>query len=181
MRSKKTISRSTAALLIIVCAVSIFFILRGDRGAAVKNDDAIRASYAGYAMTFPAGAAYDSLSALLDAADYEEITSGEYTYKNYDVAAFVPYLPQAETISAVQSSPFNSDVVTYVMFSNEKGEEFVQCYKNDRLSNQTVYDPETDCAYEITGAKVKVYEDFRANGTIPGTTSIFGSGGLFGK
>ena len=175
MRSKKTLSRPTAALLILVCCVLIFYMLRGDHGETAENAAEIRETYAGYAMTFPADAEYQTLSELLAATTYTEVTADQYVFKDYDTAAFVPYLPLAETITAVQSSPFNGEVVTYVIYSNAAGEEFCQCYKGDEMTNQTVYDPVTDCAYEITDRQVKVYDNFREEGMNTGT-SLFANG-----
>lgn len=175
MKSKKTLSRSAAALLIIVCSVLIFYMLRGDHGENAENAAEIRETYAGYAMTFPEDAPYQTLSALLEATEYTEIEAGDYTFKDYPVEVFTPYLPLADKISAVQSSPFNSEVVTYVIFTNAEGLEFCQCYKGDKMANQTVYDPVTDCAYEITGKQVKVYDNFREEGMNTGT-SLFANG-----
>lgn len=178
MNSKKTLSRSTAALLIIVCTVCIFYMLRGNHGENAENSVAIREAYAGYALTFPEDAPYQSLSELLAATEYTEVQADKYVFKDYDTEAFVPYLPLAETISAVQTSPLDKKGSTvYIIFTNAEGEEFCQCYKRDELTNQTVFVPEEDCAYEITGKKVKVYKDFRENGMNTGT-SLF-SGGLF--
>lgn len=161
MNSKKTLSRSTAALLIIVCTVCIFYMLRGDRGDSVKNGAEIRAAYADYALTFSADAPYQSLDALLEAAPFTEVTADRYVFKDYDTEAFAPYLPKAENISAVQTSPIDKKGDTlYIIFTNAEGKEFCQCYRNNKLISQTVYIPTEDLAYEITDKRVKVYNKF---------------------
>lgn len=161
MNSKKTLSRSTAALLIIVCTVCIFYMLRGDRGDSVKNGAEIRAAYADYALTFSEDAPCQSLDELLETAPFTEVQADRYVFKDYDIETFAPYLPLAETISAVQTSPIDKKGDTiYVIFTNAAGEEFCQCYKNNKLISQTVYLPDQDLAYEIGEKRVKVYENF---------------------
>ncbi|MBR3867434.1 MAG: hypothetical protein IKM54_06550 [Butyricicoccus sp.] len=165
MSTKKTLSRSAAALLIIVCTVCIFYMLRGDRGETAENSAAIREAYAGYALTFSADAPYQSLDELLEATDYTEVTADRYVFKDYDTEAFVPYLPKAKHISAVQTSPLDRKGETiYIIFSTEEGEEFCQCYRNNSLLTQTVYVSAEDCAYEIDKRSVKVHKNFSEQG-----------------
>ena len=182
MKSKRTLSRSAAVLLIIVCSLLIIVAIRGDRGRRSPESAKIRETYAGYALTFPADAAAQSLTELLAQTPYEEVAGDKQTWKEYDADAFTPYLPLAETVSSVQSSPFNSEVVTYILFTNAEGEEFCQCYKGDSLTNQTVYDPASDTAYEITDKKVTVYDDFSETVENAGKpSSFFNLDRLFGR
>ncbi|MGN0993839.1 MAG: hypothetical protein ACI4PD_01855 [Butyricicoccus sp.] len=181
MKSKRTLSRPAAALLIIVCSLLIIVAIRGDRGRRSPESAQIRETYAGYALTFPEDAAAQSLTELLTQTPYEEVTGDKQTWKEYDAEAFAPYLPLAETVSSVQSSPFNSEVVTYIRFSAD-GQEFCQCYKGDTLTNQTVYDPASDTAYEITDKKVTVYDNFSETAANAGkSTSLFDLDRLFGR
>lgn len=161
MSSKMTLSRSAAALLIIVCTVCIFYMLRGDRGQNAENSAEIRAAYASYEMTFATDAPYQNLDDLLAAAEFTEHKAEGLVFKNYDTDAFAPYLPKAETITAVQSSPLDKSGKTlYIIFTDENGAEFCQCYKNNKMISQTVYIADEDCAYEITEKKVKVHKNF---------------------
>ena len=178
MNSKKTLSRSTAALLIIVCTVCIFYMLRGDRGDTVKNSEEIRAAYAGYAMTFPEDAPYQRFDEVLAAAEYTEVEADNYVFKDYDTEIFAPYLPEAETISAVQTSPLDKKGKTvYIIFSTADDIEFCQCYKNNEMISQTVYLPDEDLAYEIGERKVKVHTNFSKQDV--GNSSILNIGDLF--
>ena len=182
MKFKRTLSRSAAVLLIIVCSLLIISAIRGDRGHSSSESAQIRETYAGYALTFPEGAAAQSLTELLAQTSYEEVTGDKQTWKEYDAEAFAPYLPLAETVTSVQSSPFNSEVVTYILFTNAEGQEFCQCYKGDTLTNQTVYDPVSDTAYEITARKVTVYDDFHKTVENAGKSpSIFNIDKLLGR
>ena len=182
MKSKRTLSRSAAILLIVICSLLIIVAIRGDRGRRSPESAKIRETYAGYALTFPADAPAQTLTELLAQTAYEEVSGDKQSWKEYDAAAFTPHLPLAETISSVQSSPFHSEVVTSIRFSDADGQEFCQCYKGDELTNQTVYDVANDTAYEITSKKVTVYDNFSKTVDNAGkSTSFFNLDRLFGR
>lgn len=154
--------------MIVLCLLISMSIVR--QSLRHPEEEAIRETYAGYCLTFPADGP-QSVTALLAETPYEEQTGEDYTWKEYDAAAFAPYLDCA-SVESVATSPVVKNSV-FITYTSTAGERVVLAYTGDELTAQTVYDPAADIAYEISPKKVAVHENFSTEGASKGIFSFF--------
>lgn len=164
---KKSLNVYMFAIIVLCLLVSMSIVRQSIRH---PEEDSIRAAYADYCLTFPADGP-QSVTELLAGTPCEERTSENYTWKAYDAAAFAPYLDCA-SVESVETSPVVKNSV-YITYISAAGERVVLAYTGDELAGQTVYDPATDTAYEISPKKVSVYKNFSTEGSSRGIFSFF--------
>lgn len=152
--------RYIQVLLLFVCLLLAGTMVRSCGNQSEKA--AIREKYAAHSLTFPSG---QTLTALLAETPSEQVTGDQHTWTSYAPAAIAPYLPEGTTPKAVQTAPYVGEDTYYITYTTAQNEEVCLVYRGDRLLSKTVYDPVTDCAYEITDKNITIYDHFYEGAT----------------